>query len=202
MQYVQRKLQRSVTEIRRSLRPLPKASVVVGAVTVAAYHPRLRALTPPGRRGSISPTMRVAALLSCALGLALAACGRAERVHLAWAHVTNAEQLRAEMARARAEKKPVVVETSAAWCGWCKRLDETIETSPEVVSRMLRFHRVRVDMTNMTQDVYEAIYREVPLPQSLPGMVFLDMTGTLVPDATVAGYVGASVLVRTLDGVR
>jgi thiol:disulfide interchange protein DsbD len=63
---------------------------------------------------------------------------------LAWEHsgVASAKQ------KAAAEKRPLLVDFTAAWCGACKELDRHTFSEPDVAAEAGRFVAVKVDATN------------------------------------------------------
>ena len=49
------------------------------------------------------------------------------------------------MALARQQGKPVFIDFSTSWCGWCRRLDREVFTDPEVISVSRQFACIKVD---------------------------------------------------------
>jgi len=49
-------------------------------------------------------------------------------------------------ALAEREKKPMLVDCYAEWCGWCKKLDKEVFTDPEVINLCQQFVCIKVDV--------------------------------------------------------
>jgi thiol:disulfide interchange protein DsbD len=70
-------------------------------------------------------------------------------------------------ARAAADKRPLVVDFTAAWCGACKELDKKTFSEPRVGQELGRFVAVKVDATNNDDPKVEAMlarFKVVGLP--------------------------------------
>src|SRR5437867_228320 len=49
------------------------------------------------------------------------------------------------LAKAKAQGKPVFVDFTTDWCGWCKKLDKDTYSQPSVAEAMKAFVNVRID---------------------------------------------------------
>ena len=61
--------------------------------------------------------------------------------------VDDMEKLNLELAKARAQNKPVMLDFSAKWCLSCKELDANTFTDSTVIKLLERFYLIRVDVT-------------------------------------------------------
>jgi thiol:disulfide interchange protein DsbD len=76
------------------------------------------------------------------------------------------------LAKAKAENKPAIVDFSAEWCTWCKKLDEQTWPDPQVRGLATQFVAVKVDV-----DKDQAAATKYGA-SSIPLIVFLKPDGT------------------------
>ncbi|MBI4361916.1 MAG: thioredoxin family protein [Euryarchaeota archaeon] len=99
------------------------------------------------------------------------------------------------LARAQAERKPVLVYFWAVWCQYCKRYDNEVFPGAMVGPRLERdFVRVLIDLD---ADRRTPARFGVQYP---PTLVFLEPGGGVV--TRINGYVGAEALADTMDKVK
>ncbi len=103
--------------------------------------------------------------------------------------------LAAELARARAAHRPVMIEVGAQWCAACRLLERGALADPAVVAELGRFAIEHVDATD---DDTEARRLGATV---LPTLVFVDAHGDPLPDR-VMGDVPASTLLTRLRAIR
>lgn len=98
------------------------------------------------------------------------------------------------IAQARKMDRPILVDLYADWCGWCKRLEEDVFSTPAFQSFAEDFVLLRVDTEDggegsRLQERYDAL--------SLPTTLVLDYQGVMI--AEVKGYAPAAQYVATIQ---
>jgi thioredoxin-like negative regulator of GroEL len=96
--------------------------------------------------------------------------------------------------KAKATRKPILVDFWADWCGWCHRLDKTTYVDPVVVRKAEEFVAVRINTEGNRREAEIATRYDV---QSLPTILFLSPEGRQVH--RLNGFQGPGQFPRTLD---
>ena len=91
---------------------------------------------------------------------------------LTWEH----KDVEGALARAAAEKRPLVVDFTAAWCGACKELDLKTFSERQVGKELGRFVAVKVDATHNDDPKVEAMLARFKVV-GLPTVVMFDSRG-------------------------
>jgi thiol:disulfide interchange protein DsbD len=91
---------------------------------------------------------------------------------LTWEHVPPREA----RARALSQKRPLIIDFGAAWCGACKELDKVTFSRDDVRQEAGRFVAVKVDATNDEDPAVEAAMSEFKVV-GLPTVVVFDSNG-------------------------
>ena len=142
--------------------------------------------------------MTNARLLAAALIalLPLAGCSRtdpaAEGARAAGGVAFAAGSFDEALARARHEKRILLVDVYTDWCGWCKKLDREVFADARVAGAAKRLVAVRVNAEKGGEDVARRYDVE-----GYPTLLFVDGSGTIVK--RVDGYVDADEMLRILS---
>lgn len=87
----------------------------------------------------------------------------------------------AAVAKARAEKKRVLVTLGANWCRWCRGLDRLFQTSQPIATALSKsWVLVRVDVGRMTKNLDLAASWGADPKKGVPLLVVLDGDGKVV----------------------
>jgi thiol-disulfide isomerase/thioredoxin len=122
-------------------------------------------------------------------GVLAAAASPAQAPEIAWQNDYGAA-----LELAKTEKKPVLVDFYAEWCGPCKMMDAQTFVDPRVVKAVAGFVAVKVDVDRDENVAYA--YRI----QSIPRTVVLNVYGEIVGDRI--GFLGADEYLAFLQDVQ
>jgi thiol:disulfide interchange protein len=98
------------------------------------------------------------------------------------------------LARARSEKRILLVDVYTDWCGWCKKLDREVFTDARVADASRGLVAVRVNAEKGGEKVAERY--DV---QGFPTILFVDGSGNVVK--RIDGYVDAAEMLRILSAL-
>jgi thioredoxin:protein disulfide reductase len=109
---------------------------------------------------------------------------------------------REALRRAWEEKKPVVIDFGAVWCATCKELDEVTFSDPRVQKELQEhFITVRIMANNIDYSDTANVMRKYDV-LTLPTILFLQPTGSVMKDLTVREFVGPEEFLGILEKVR
>jgi thiol:disulfide interchange protein DsbD len=142
------------------------AAVLVGLVLGAVH----RSFEEPGVAVKVRKGLGV--VLTSLGAFALVAGASKPTRTLAWEKLTLAQA----QAKAVSERRPLLVDFTAAWCGACKELDKHTFSEPGVASEAGRFVAVKVDATNDEDPVVSATMEKNDV-RGLPTVLLYDSKG-------------------------
>jgi thioredoxin 1 len=99
--------------------------------------------------------------------------------------------------KARAAKKPIMIDFWADWCSWCHRLDQTTYVDPVVVRLSEEFIAVKVDTEGGRKNQDIALRYNVA---TLPTITFITPGGRQI--LTLRGFQGPGQFPRTMEAAR
>ena len=110
------------------------------------------------------------------------------------------ERLEAEVAKAAAQGKPVVVDIGKEGCAACTELELITFPDPAVKEEMKRFVFIQIDITNNTPEE-QAILKRYQI-FGAPNILFFDSTGKAQPDKFITGFREPKAFVDDLKGIK
>jgi thioredoxin:protein disulfide reductase len=136
----------------------------VGAAALVAVGLLLGAVHLSFEKGATAIAVRKATgIVASVIGLfLLVAWLEAPRGRLSWEPSEEVARIRAET-----ERRPMLIDFTAEWCGACKELSRITFSDPTVMEEAQRFVAVQVDATNEDDDAVDRVknrYRVVGLP--------------------------------------
>jgi thiol:disulfide interchange protein DsbD len=170
------------------------AAAAGGGVLIGGLH-----LGFHGRAGERMVKAIGVAMLVGGIVYGVGAAGARERIRAAAAGVAWFHSEREAVARARAERRPIIVDFWAEWCTACKELDRLAWADPRVREEVARFVPIKVDGTDSTDEV--SAIQERYRVQGMPTVVFIDSAGREVTDRII-GAVDADEMLQRLRAVQ
>lgn len=128
--------------------------------------------------------------MSLSLALALLLASGAERAQAGIRWERNFEEA---IKKAKAQRKPVMIDFWAEWCGWCHRLDQTTYVDPDVVRLAESFVTVKVDTEGGPKEMAVVLRYDV---SSLPTIAFVSPSGRQI--LRLNGFQGPGQFPQTL----
>jgi len=123
-----------------------------------------------------------------ASGTAIA--GSTTTAHLPFIRIKTAADLERELASARANGKPVMLDFYADWCLYCKEYEEYVFPDPAVQAALSNFVLLKADVTAMDDDDKALMKRaRVILP---PAILFFDLDGKELRARRIVGSMNAA----------
>lgn len=93
------------------------------------------------------------------------------RGQLAWLH--NEDEA---LTKSRSEKRPLIVDFTATWCGACQEMAKDTFADPRVMSKAGNFVAVKIDATNDEDPAVTAVMDKYKV-KGLPTVLLIDSTG-------------------------
>jgi thiol:disulfide interchange protein DsbD len=142
----------------------PEAWFGIGALALLVIGVALGAIHLTfGEGGAVVQARKALGIVASVAGLfAIVGWLEVPRGKLSWEHSEMAARTRAET-----EKRPMLVDFTATWCGACNELSRITFADPAVMAEASRFVAVKVDATNEDDPALDQIkdrYRVVGLP--------------------------------------
>lgn len=104
------------------------------------------------------------------------------------------------MTLAQEQKRPLMIDVWAKWCGSCRVMDNTVLKDTQVVLQLRRFVNIKLDITfaNTTQDAILKKHNVL----GPPTYVFYDSQGNWLQEKTIPGSASTETFLKTLQSIR
>ncbi len=130
--------------------------------------------------------------MTASLALALVLLGPSQQTSIRWEH-----RFDEAVKKARAAKKPIMIDFWADWCTWCHRLDATTYVDPVVVKLSEDFIALKLDTEGGKKNQEIALHYNVA---TLPTITFITPGGRQI--LTLKGFQGPGQFPRTMETAR
>jgi thiol-disulfide isomerase/thioredoxin len=130
--------------------------------------------------------------MTASVALALVLLGGNHPQSIRWEH-----RFDEAVKKARAAKKPIMIDFWADWCTWCHRLDQTTYVDPVVVKLSDEFIAVKLDTEGGKKNQDIALRYNVA---TLPTITFITPGGRQI--LTLKGFQGPGQFPRTMEAAR
>jgi thiol:disulfide interchange protein DsbD len=106
--------------------------------------------------------------------------------------IRNTAELQQQLAAAKKQGKPVMLDLYADWCVACRELDEKTFSSPQIKQSLSHYQLLRADVSaNSTE--HRALMQELAV-LGLPNVLFFDNQSQPNPQLRIQGFVSAEEL--------
>jgi len=110
--------------------------------------------------------------------------------HNIFVQVTSLSELTAEVAKANAQGKTVMVDLYADWCIACKEFEKYTFFEPEVKQALANSVWIQIDMTDFDSGKNSVLVKHFNI-LGLPSILFFDLQGNELTKQRTTGFMGA-----------
>jgi thiol:disulfide interchange protein DsbD len=121
-------------------------------------------------------------------GLAVGGGSGAVEAHPAFKRIKTIDDLNSELAAARAEGKPVMLDFYADWCVYCIQMERDTFPDPQVSEAMSRLVLLQADVTD-NDEADKALQKHIGIPAP-PAMIFWGPDGEERKHLRLLGFMG------------
>ena len=155
---------------------------VLNQNTTASFAKGLRTVT-------IFAGLFVSAMLAYQTLIPASETSSSQAQHPPFVQVENLDQLQAELRKASAQNKTVMLDLYADWCVACKEFEKYTFTDSQVINALSDSVWIQIDLTDNTasDQAFQAHFEVL----GLPTILFFDANGEEIPRARVTGFLRA-----------
>ena len=108
--------------------------------------------------------------------------------HVAFKRIKTTADLDRELAAAKAQGRPVMLDFYADWCIYCKQMEKQTFTDPQVRDAMAQMVLLQADVTD-NDDADKALQKHIGIPAP-PAMIFWGPDGMERKHLRLLGFMG------------
>jgi thiol:disulfide interchange protein DsbD len=112
--------------------------------------------------------------------------------------INTIEDLQRELALAKQNQQPVMLDLYADWCVACKEFEHKTFSDPQVAQQLHGFHLLQADVTNNQAHDFDLLASLNIL--GLPTIVFWDAQGNQTDSARITGFMDAPSFIQHVQG--
>ena len=122
-----------------------------------------------------------------------------EKEHLQFKRIKTADDLKSEIAAAKASGKYIMLDFYADWCTYCKQFEDYVFTNKDVQAKLKDFVLLQADVTaNDEKDRELNKYTGVQAP---PAILFFDKQGNEIRKYRIVGYMNAEIFLNHVNKI-
>jgi thiol:disulfide interchange protein DsbD len=123
----------------------------------------------------------------------------AEQEHLKFTRIKTVDDLKKQIAAAKAANKYVMLDFYADWCTYCKQFEDYVFSNPDVQAKLKDFVLLQADVT--ANDAQDRALNKHTSVQAPPAILFYDKQGNEIRKYRIVGNMDAKTFLDHVDKI-